>query len=266
MQLSAERQRAFAASLLDPRRPAPPGLTGPDGEPSQKRFSVYRNNVAVGLIDALKANFPAACKIVGDEFFRAMARAFALAHPPASPILLDYGAGFPGFIALFEPAATLPYLADVARIERAWSEAYHSPEAEALAAAGFAAAPIEHISALRCELHPSLRLVRSRYPALTIWRMNIGDGVPGPVDLGAGGEDALILRPAADVEVRAMPPGGAEFVAALAGGGSLEQATRSALRVSPGFDLSTHLAVLIGAGAFTGYHVVRGAMTLAIDA
>src|SRR5690349_7765390 len=114
VQLSAERQRSFAASLLDRGRPVPSGLTGPDGAPSEKRFSVYRNNVVVGLIDALKANFPAATRIVGEEFFRTMARAFVTRHPPVSPILLDYGAEFPDFVTGFEQAATLPYLADVA--------------------------------------------------------------------------------------------------------------------------------------------------------
>lgn len=268
MPLSAESQPTFAAALLDQGRPVPPGVTGPDGEPSPKRFSVYRNNVVVGLIEALNGNFPAVCRIVGETFFRALARAFVTVHPPASPILLDYGAGFPDFIASFEPAAPLSYLADVARIERAWIEAYHSRETAPLSPAAFAAVPVEQVSDLCFELHPSLRIVRSGLPALTIWRMNIGDGVPGPVDLEAGGEDALVARPAADVEVRAMPPGGAEFVRALAGGGSLGEATRSALRASLSFDLATHLAALIDAGAFTGYRLPRegsSAMTAAVE-
>jgi hypothetical protein len=255
--------------LLDPGGPVPPGLTGPDGKPSPKRFSVYRNNVVVGLIDALNANFPAVCRIVGETFFHAMARAFAIEHPPSSPILLDYGAGFPDFIASFEPAAALTYLADVARIERAWSEAYHSREAEPLSPAAFATGPVEHVADLRLELHPSLRIVRSGFPALSIWRMNVGDGVPGPIDLDAGGEDALVVRPAADVEVRAMPPGGGEFVRALACGGSLGEATNSALLASPGFALAAHLAALIAAGAFAGYRLTQeasSAMAVAAEA
>jgi hypothetical protein len=242
----------FAAGLLDPAQPVPTGLVGPDGEVSAKRYSVYRNNVVVGLIDALKASFPAVCRIVGEEFFGAMALAYAAQDPPVSPILLDYGARFPHFISSFEPASSLAYLADVARIERAWLEAYHSAEAEPLSPAAFAAIPAESVSDLRVDLHPSLRVVRSGLPALTIWRMNIGDGVPGPVDLDTGGEDALVIRPAADVEVRSMAPGGAELVAALAAGEPLANAARSAMRAVPGLDLSLHLAALIEAGAFTG--------------
>jgi hypothetical protein len=48
-----------------------------------------------------------------------MARSYVALAPPSSPIMLDYGAGFPDFIGAFEPAKCLPYLQDVARIERA---------------------------------------------------------------------------------------------------------------------------------------------------
>lgn len=248
----AERQQAFAAALLDPAREVPAGLFGPDGLPSLKRFSVYRNNVVVGLVDALQAAYPAICRIVGEEFFRAMARAYAVAHPPVSPIVLHYGAGFPDFIAAFEPARSQPYLADVARIERAWLEAYHAHEAKGLTGDSFATVPHDRLGAIRLHVHPSLRVARSSYPALTIWRMNVADGAPASVDLDAGGANILITRPEADVEVRAMPPGGAEFVSALASGRTLADAAETAVR-QKGFDLAANLAALLHAGAFVGY-------------
>jgi Putative DNA-binding domain len=246
----AERQTHFAAALRDPARPAPPGLIGPDGEESPRRFAVYRNNVAVALTDALRANFPATCRIVGEAFFREMARAYALREPPNTPVLLDYGAGFPDFVARFEPAASLPYLADVARIERAWTESYHAPEVGALDPATLSQIPYDRAAQLRFTLHPSVRIVRSRFPSLTIWRMNVADGVPAPVDLEAGGEDALLARPEAEVEVRAVPPGGAEFIAALAEGENLAEAANAAMRAAASFDLAANLTALLGAGVF----------------
>jgi hypothetical protein len=251
LQLLAERQRDFGAALLNAMRVVPPGLMGPDGEPSERRFSVYRNNVVVGLIEALMDAFPAVHRIVGTEFFRAMAGAYAVAEPPRSPIMLDYGAGFAEFIGRFEPAATLSYLPDVARIERAWTEAYHAVDAAPLGAADFASIDPDRFGGVRLALHPSLRIVRSAFPALTIWRMNVGDGVPGPVDFDR--EDALIVRPAAEVEVRLMPPGGAEFVAPLAARKTASEAVLAAMRASAAFDLSANLAGLIGAGAFVGW-------------
>ena len=259
MQPLHERQRGFAAALLDPALAVPPDVVGPDGQPCPKRFAVYRNNVVVGLIEALRANFPAVCRIVGEEFFRVMARAYVASEPPTSPILLDYGAGFANFIGRFEPAATLPYLPDVARIERAWTEAYHASDAAALAPATLATISSDRVSDLCLAVHPSLRIVRSRFPTLTIWRMNVDDGVPSPVDLESGGEDALVVRPAVDVEVRSTPPGGAEFVAALAHRQSLAEATEAAMSAHPLFDLSTSLAALIGAGVFVGYSFAEGA-------
>jgi hypothetical protein len=249
----AERQREFAAALLDPELPAPPGLVGPDGEPSARRFAVYRNNVVVGLIDTLKAAFPTVYCIVGAEFFQAMARTYVVAEPPCSPILLDYGAGFPEFIRGFEPAAKLTYLADVARIERAWTEAYHAPEAPPLDPSVLATIAPERLPVIRLLLHPSVRLVRSQFPALTIWRMNVGDGVPAPVDLDGGGEDVLVARPMAEVDVRSLPEGGVDFVQALADGMSVLAALKIAMTADCRFDLSVNLAGLLQAGIFVGH-------------
>ncbi len=251
----ADRLGGFAAALLDPTLAVPPGLVGPDGVPSAKRFAVYRNNVVVGLTEALQANFPAVNRIVGEEFFRVMARDYVVSEPPASSILLDYGAGFADFIARFEPAVTLPYLPDVARIERAWTEAYNAREAEPLRPETLAGIASDQAGDMRFTVHPSLRIVHSHFPALTIWRMNVDDGVSAPVDLEAGGEDALIMRPAAEVEVRSMPPGGADFIAALVNGKSLAEAAKSAMNASALFDLSANLAALIGAGVFVDYSI-----------
>jgi hypothetical protein len=257
MQRLAERQRDFAEALLNPELPMPPGLVGPNGRPSSKRFAVYRNNVVAGLTETLKDAFPAVRRIVGADFFQAMARAYVVAEPPRTPILLDYGAGFPDFIRQFEPAASLPYLGDVAHIERAWTEAYHAPEASPLDPAAFTAIEPSQLPEIRLLLHPSVRVVRSQFPALTIWQMNIGDGVPAPVDLAAGGEDVLVVRPVADVEVRSVPGGSLEFIRALAGGMSVLAALTAAISVDPGFDLSTNLSGLMQAGAVVDYNFAR---------
>ncbi len=249
----AERQRGFAAALTDAAAPVPPGLVGPDGMPSARRFAVYRNNVVVGLSESLKLTFPAVCRIVGEAFFLAMARAYVVGNPPHSPVLLEYGEGFPDFIAAFPPAAALPYLADVARIECAWKEAFNAMEAMPLAPAALAAVSEERIAALRFTLHPATRLVSSRYPALTIFRMNVGNGVPAPIDLAAGGEDCLIIRPGAEVEVRAVPPGGAAFLRKLAAGATLGEAANAGLAASEAFDLSANLAGLLSAGVFSSF-------------
>jgi hypothetical protein len=180
-----------------------------------------------------------------------MAHGYVVAEPPSSPILLDYGASFADFIQDFAPAAALPYLRDVARIERSWTEAYHAPEALPLDPSVLATMAPDWLAQARLLLHPSVRLVRSQFPASTIWRMNTADGVPAPVDLAVG-EDVLIARPAADVEVRLLQEGGVSFVQALADGMSVLAALKIALAADWRFDLSVNLARLVQSGVLVG--------------
>jgi hypothetical protein len=249
----ADRQADFARALLDPHKPAPAGLVGPDGRPSEMRFAVYRNNVVVGLIEILKAAYPVVHRLVGEEFFAAMARLYVMAEPPASPIMLDYGAGFPGFIGCFEPAAALAYLPDVARLERAWVETYHAAEASPLPPWALGQVPPGDIPTIRLVLHPSVRIVRSVFPIVGIWQANIDGNDLGSVDLDEGGDDALIVRPEAEVEVRRLPAGAATFMEALQAGAPIDDAVKEGLSISPRFDLADALRGMIEANIIVGY-------------
>ena len=125
----ADTQNAFACALLDAARAVPATIRGAARRRADRRFAVYRNNVVAGLIDALAQRFPVVCRLVGDEFFRAMARVYVTARPPTSPLMMLYGETFPDFIDEFAPAAALPYLGDVARLELARGRAYHAADA-----------------------------------------------------------------------------------------------------------------------------------------
>src|SRR3984885_7220439 len=118
---------AFSSALVDPRIETPAVVTGPPGKAAVKRYNVYRNNVTASLIEALAAIYPAVQRITGAEFFRAMARFHIRATPPTSPLLFEYGRGFPDFIETYEHAGAMPWLADTARVERAWLFPYSCP-------------------------------------------------------------------------------------------------------------------------------------------
>jgi hypothetical protein len=247
---------AFTSGLMDPERATPAMLAGPAGKGAVKRYNVYRNNVTVSLIDALAAVYPAVRRITGEEFFRAMARFHIRATPPHSPLLFEYGRDFPAFIEIYEYAQAMPWLADVARIERAWLDAYHAADAAPLAAASLAAIPPERLAETVFAAHPATRIVRSRFAAVTIFAANRGADPVGPIDAGAP-EDALITRPDADVVVRHLPEGGATFFESLMAGRSLGEAAAAAAEASSRFDLAANIAGMIQAGAFTS--VMSGA-------
>jgi len=249
-QESSSYAAAFASALIDPEQPTPAILSGPAGKGAVLRYNVYRNNVTVSLIDALVAIYPAVHRITGVEFFRAMARFHVRATPPASPLLFEYGRDFPAFIESYEYAQGMPWLADVARIERAWLDAYHAADAEPLPADALAAIPPERLAGAVFTAHPATRIVCSRFAAVTIFAASRGEGTFGPIDAGTP-EDALITRPDADVAVRHLPEGGVVFLTSLLAGRPLGQAAASAVESSPSFDIAANIAGLIQAGAFT---------------
>lgn len=241
-------QTQFAGALLDADTALPAGLTAHSTRNPQRRFAVYRNNVVASLVEALRAKFPATERVVGEEFFRAVARVFVTAQPPRSKILHHYGDDLGDFIDAFEPAAELPYLGDVARLEAARTRAYHAADAAALTADDFAKLDPASLGGLRLTLHPSLEILRSRHPVVTIWSMNAGELEPGPIEDYIG-EDALILRPQLEVTVRLLPPGGALFIQSLRQDRTLADSVDHALATDSRFDLTANLAGLIGSGA-----------------
>jgi hypothetical protein len=241
---------AFAAALIDPARETPAIVAGPAGKGAVKRYNVYRNNVTVSLIDALAAVYPAVQRITGVDFFRAMARFHVRATPPTSPLLFEYGRDFPAFIEGYEHAQSMPWLADTARLERAWLDAYHADDAAPLSPEALGSVPPERLADLVFTAHPATRIVRSAFSVVTIFAANRSEHPVGRIDASLP-EDALITRPDFDVVVRHLPPDGAVFLASLMSGRSLGEAAASALQASPAFDIAANIAGMIEAGAFT---------------
>lgn len=182
-------QARFAAALLAPGVDARETLAA-DATP--RGFDVHRNTVVSSLVRALAEGFPSVERLVGDEFFAAMAAEAVRAAPPTHPVLLAYGAGFAAFIEAFAPVAHLPYLADVARLDGLRRRAWHAADVQALDLGAFTGAEAGHVAARRIALHPSVGLLGSAHPARTLWAAQNGDEHPAPVAWVA--ETALVWR------------------------------------------------------------------------
>lgn len=244
----AESQGAFVAALRDPNQAAPDDICRPNGARTSKRFDVYRNNVAVSLIEAVGATYPAVLKLVGEDFFKAATRVYVTQEPPRSPVLLRYGSTFPDFLEAFGPARSVPYLADVARLEWARLTAYHAADAEPLDLEALGTVPPEKLDVVRMGFHPSAALIKSTFPIVSIWSDILHPEQGIAVDMTRG-EEALVVRPRLDVESRILPAAAYPFMKALFDGDTLGRAVQSALAVDDTFDLATHLAGLFQTGA-----------------
>jgi len=223
-----DTQTAFATALRDPTRAVPKAVGPRDRNAPLARFNVYRNNSAVSLTEAIADSYPVVRELVGDAFFTALARAFVDQNVPNSPVLIHYGGGFADFIADFEQAATLPFLADVARIEWAWVQAYHAADNTSINADVLQSITPEALHQTRLALHPSLHLVQSEWPAISIWSAHqIDDSAARQETLRAiaqAGECGLIVRPQFEVNVQLVQPAVWQLLAAFSDGASLGDA------------------------------------------
>lgn len=243
----------FTATLLSAAGACPPGLRAWNGSDPAQRFAVYRNNVTVSLIDALADTYPVTQAMLGEDFFRAMARLYVRAEPPRSPVLAWYGDSFPDFVQGFPPASGLPYLADLARLEMRYVQAYHAADASALPMADLAGllADANALAHVRFSLHPALETVRSRYAVVSLWIAHQGQTPAnslGEINLQRG-EAALLMRQGLEVEIVRLEAGAAQFIDCLRSGATFADAVHSA---AP-FDLSNALQLLIRGGAITHF-------------
>jgi hypothetical protein len=237
---------AFAAALQSGA--LPPGVTARDPAEAPRRFAVYRNNVAHGLSRALATRFPVIERLLGAEFFAALAPLFVAAHPPASPRLFEWGGAFPDFLRTFPPLAGLPYLADVARLELARGVAYHAADLAPLSPAALAALAVAPDTA-RLALHPSVQVIASDHAVGTIWAAN-QPGSP-PRDITDRPEVVAVLRDRGlSVQVWPLTPPEAAFVTALRDSLPLLAAAQAATCHAPRFDPAPLIGRLMQAGAF----------------
>ncbi len=241
-------QRQFIRALTDPTRPVPVGLVSPRGTADTKRFAVYRNNVHVSLVGAIAARFPVTRQLVGEEFFTGMARLYVGQNKPSGPVLLHYGDSFPDFIGQFPPAAGLPYLPDLARLEAAWTDTYNAADADVLTAADLARIPGEALTVLELTLAPSTRTVRSSFPVGSLWSAH--QTTPFTIPALSGSECVLLRRPQAEVRLTIIPPAAFTFLKAIKQGRNLGLAAEAVLADFPDFDPGAALVGLTELGVF----------------
>ena len=237
---------SFSAALTGSAVPA--GVSATAADEVARRFDVYRNNVAAGLTEVLAKRFPVIARLVGDDFFRDLARVYARNHRPQSPVLLAWGDSFPSFLAAFPPLAAYPYMADVARIEVARGRAYHAADAFPIAPELLVQAASDPKGA-RLVLHPSVQVLRLDHPGVTIWQANQPGQTPDRAIVPMP-ECALILRNRQfEVPVAALAPGDAAMLGAMLSGCGLIVAATAAASAEPDHDPQPILVRLMQAGA-----------------
>lgn len=242
-------QEAFAAALFSPPATLNPEMARLAAQPA---FAVYRNTVMKVCVDALEANFPAVARLVGAEWFHAMASIYVVADAPRDARLLCYGNSFADFLRVFEPAAELVYLPGVARLDTFWREAHGAPDVPAIDAAWVARHEPDQIAAWALGPHPAARWAWfDEQPIYSIWARN-----RRPDDLAEEltwkGEGALLTRPRDTVRWQEISKDCCVFLDACAAGADLSEAMERVLVANSDAELASTFSTLLRAGAFAG--------------
>ncbi|NJD89057.1 MAG: DUF2063 domain-containing protein [Betaproteobacteria bacterium] len=240
-------QESFSQAMISGHEPEDPSVANLVAQPA---FAVYRNTVMKGCVDALQANFPAVARLVGDEWFRAAAAEFAAGELPREPSLLAYGDAFPAFLAGFPPASELPYLADVARLDRLWTEAHAAADAPAIGREAFSCRDPGELETAVLQPHPAARWAWfGQAPIFSIWRRNREEGADEG-ELAWQGEGALLTRPGDAVQWTAIDGPACRFLDACSRSLALDDALAAALEADPEANVVRLVNALLDAGAF----------------
>jgi len=244
-----ELQRAMRSGIVEHDSAAVAGALATGVRPD--RLDIYRNTIFSGLTRALQLSFPATQRLVGGEFFAGAADAFIREYLPRTAYLDQYGGEFPDFLSGFPPATSLPYLADIARLEWAVNHALHAPDEMPLDLARLAALAPDVQGRVTFRAHPSVVTLQSNFPVDEIWRavLDADDRALAAADLAAGSVFLLIERDPTGVEVTRLNEAEWRFLHALCRGEPLFCAVDSATDIDPAGQLAEHLA----AGRFVAF-------------
>ncbi len=238
---AAQFQREFALAMTGHR---PADLFDDPG------FALYRNTWVKGLVDALAANYPVVAELLGPHVFTSVAVEYTRAERSRSPVLALYGEGFPGYLAAHSISEELPYLADVARLERLWIECFFAADDEPLDPITFAEAFAKEAAGLRPTLRTAARLARFETPAVTIWAAHKEGGFE-ELEPAWQPEHALVVRRDASVAVLLLSEPEAQLLSKIVQNCSLEEAITAVAADHPSAELPPIISNIISSSALT---------------
>lgn len=216
----------------------------------QPGIAVYRNGIIKACVDALEANYPSVSRLTGSDFFREMARGYALEKPPHEGELIRYGDAFPDFIAAYPPARDLPYLRPVAGLDWLWLEAFCAQPSSPLEVHTLANIPPEALGTRTLLLQDCVRWCwHPTLPVFTLWAFNRYQK-EAPDTIYWQGEGALLVRRQQQIFAEPLSAGGAVFLTSCARGNNLNQASEYALAAEPDLAIGPFFSNLLNGGVF----------------
>jgi len=254
-----EQQRSFAQFIVasDDEAPVPETLVLKQSSSSQfkdsQRLQIYRNNFAISLREALAGVYPVIYKLTGEAFFQHVAREYIHRYPSRTGNLHDFGDQFASFLQAFPGLEALPYLPDVARLEWACHQVFHTAEEGVVNLSALAALDEKQTASLTFKLSNNCVWLASDYPVLRIWQANQEGQEESTVSLDEGGVQYVVLRHGQQIEFHPISVGVFTLIDSLTKNNIFAQACEDALEVEADCDIAAALQFLVEQKIVSGF-------------
>lgn len=224
-------------------------IKGPQSLSGDRALEIYRGSVVGKLTRTLTSIYPVCCRLVGEQFFDAMAAVYIKKFPSTSPDLGDYGEYFPEFLASFPPVAQLPYLPDVARLEWHWNRVFNGEDTTELDVTALGKVPQEKWGELVFHLPKNSVFLESVYPIHRLWEINQPDyREDETVSLDEGGVKIFLWRQNYDMRIDLPNDAEWELLKAFKSGSMFEVICANLEAIEPPIDVGSLLPVFVRRG------------------
>jgi hypothetical protein len=207
----------------------------------EERLRIYRDNILGGLTRVLNETYPAFVALTGDDYARGVIKRYVSLNLPDKANLDEYGEGFADFLDTLPKEHTLPYLADMARLEWLVKQSGQARDDQPLTGSDLEMMAQKGIFSLT--LRQNVFLFSSPFPVASIHQFALQadheDTIAPALD--QGGEYILILRPHLKVKVMTVAPDVFALFEAVNQGQPLEESLTKVLADYPTFDFAAFL-------------------------
>ena len=138
--------------------------------PAISRLEIYADMYFVRIHDVLADEFAKTLAALGGAAFHELVLDYIDACRPEHASMREVGARLPAFLAAHPTAAGRPWLAELARLERARLDMVDSADAETLTLEALRTLPPDGFAPLRLRLVPSHALFANRFDVVSLWR------------------------------------------------------------------------------------------------
>ena len=164
----ASLQSDFQSFLLQREERLLDRVSGTATVDAQTRVAIYYDAYRLRLLEALDANYPVLHAWVGDDEFEQLGLAYLDAHPSRHFSIRYFGHRLPEFLGT-EAYRERSYLAEMAVLEWALSEAFDAADDEIMQIEDMAGIPPDAWPTMRFRFHSSVRRLNLRWNVPAIW-------------------------------------------------------------------------------------------------